>query len=124
MITKDNAKAWLPLVQAMAEGKALQFRLNEHEQWRDLTCPHVMPNADPVDQIRIKPEPKWRAWKEGEIPKYIILRWEADRVPDLLVNGCWMNGSKPSLDVLLVNYVRILEDGSEVPCGVREVDGE
>lgn len=114
MITKDNAKQWLPLVQAMAEGRAIERR-GEVSKWTDA---EALSSQNCAEFYRIKPEPKWRAWKEAEIPKYIIIRWKADRVPDLLVNGCWMNGSKPSLDVLLVNYVRILEDGREVPCGV------
>lgn len=118
-MNREEAKALLPVIQAYIDGRQMQASY-EDGPWEDIAEPSFNFH---IAQYRPKPEPEWRAWKEAEIPKYIIIRWKADRIPDLLVNGCWMNGSKPSLDVLLVNYVRILEDGSEVPCGV-EVDGE
>lgn len=54
----SNAKDYLPLVQALADGKVLQVRRdpgNGHRQWFDLdgTC-----FDRTADQYRIKPEPR------------------------------------------------------------------
>ena len=56
-MNKDNAAQFLPLVQALAEGKTLQFK-PEHGKWYDLAAPVF--NSAP-EQYRIKPEPKFTA---------------------------------------------------------------
>lgn len=59
MITRDNAKDWLLLVQAMADGKQLQVF---NGKWVDVTA--IWPRADAPHHpsaYRIKPEPR-RFW--------------------------------------------------------------
>jgi len=53
-MNKDNARDYLPLVQALAEGKTIEF-LNSNAQWED--CEYPSFNQMPV-RYRIKPEPK------------------------------------------------------------------
>lgn len=53
MITKDNAKWVLPLVQAMAEGKQLQMK--GLGGWRDATEARFVNSQE---CYRIKPEPR------------------------------------------------------------------
>lgn len=66
-MNKNNAAAYLPLVQAMAEGKTIQVKLNEKDTWR--TCPELM-FMEPPECYRIKPEPRvlWAVYdrKSGE----------------------------------------------------------
>jgi len=57
-VNASNARDYLPLVQALADGKVLQVRRdpgNGHRQWFDLdgTCFDLA-----ADQYRIKPEPR------------------------------------------------------------------
>lgn len=52
-MTKENAKDYLPLVQALAEGKTIQ-NVDLKGSWRDLNDPAF---ADPPDRYRVKPEP-------------------------------------------------------------------
>lgn len=52
-MNKDNAKDYLPLVQALAEGKTIQ--MDAEDEWFD------NPNPDftlPVECYRVKPEPR------------------------------------------------------------------
>ena len=60
-MTREQAKELLPIIQAWAEGKNIQF-LSDGE-WHDInqadfTCYH--------DKYRIKPEPKYRPFKTQE----------------------------------------------------------
>ena len=61
-MTREEAKALLPIIQAFAEGKVIQYRNNSNE-WLD-----IGKNASvgftrlPLD-YRIKPEPKCRPFK-------------------------------------------------------------
>jgi hypothetical protein len=52
-MNKENAHEYLPLVQAMADGKQIQHK-NEHGEWVDVeTIVCVAPQ-----KLRIKPEPR------------------------------------------------------------------
>ena len=60
-MTREQAKELLPIIQAWAEGKNIQF-ISDGE-WHDInqadfTCYH--------DKYRIKPEPKYRPFKTQE----------------------------------------------------------
>lgn len=114
MITKQNAAQWLPLVQAMAEGKEVERR-GEVSKW---TNAEALSSQNCPQFYRIKPEARWRAWKPEEVPAYIIICGKIDQRPDVLVNGEWLGGGAVPLDTLFTNYVRISEDGSKSPCGV------
>lgn len=54
-MNKENAREFLPLVQALAEGKAIEGYFEIDEKWRELV--EVRFDA-PVGQYRIKPEPR------------------------------------------------------------------
>lgn len=54
-MNKDNAKDYLPLVQALAEGQVIQSRMFILNPWRDCTQPDF--TMDPSN-YRIKPEPR------------------------------------------------------------------
>lgn len=54
-MNKDNAKDYLPLVQALADGKVIQGYFHLDEKWRDLV--EMRFDADASD-YRIKPEPR------------------------------------------------------------------
>lgn len=54
-MNKDNAKDYLPLVQALADGKVIQF--NDGSRWRDLGSGHISWDYS-ANCYRIKPEPR------------------------------------------------------------------
>lgn len=53
-MNKDTAKDYLPLVQALAEGKTIQW-MNMGGEWHDQIIETSF--AAPADRYRIKPEP-------------------------------------------------------------------
>jgi len=96
----SNAKDYLPLVQALAEGKTIQS--NHNGEWFDLPSPSF---CDPISLYRIKPEPKkgWyrvvlfkngtttaededqeKRWSENN-PNFV--RWLTDRIEYELPEG-------------------------------------
>ena len=61
-MTREEAKKLLPLIQGYAEGKTIQF-LKIDGTWRDMTEPNF---SSPANYYRIKPEPKYRPFKNTE----------------------------------------------------------
>ena len=53
-MNKENAHLFLPLVQALADGKTIQYSPFDSE-WSDLSDPNFQESPD---QYRIKPEPR------------------------------------------------------------------
>ena len=55
-MNKDNAKDYLPLVQALADGKTLQFDFSGDGRWEDIAAINDFKN--PSEFYRIKPKPR------------------------------------------------------------------
>ena len=62
-MTRKDAKELLPIIQAFAEGKTIQFRTN-NRSWVDLLDNDIEINA--LFEYRIKPEPKYRPFRTKE----------------------------------------------------------
>lgn len=60
---REQAKELLPIMQAFVDGKAIQFRTN-NRPWVDLLDNDLNLNA--IFEYRIKPEPKYRSFKNQE----------------------------------------------------------
>ena len=61
MITREDAKKLLPIIKAYSEGKQIQhFNI---DKWEDTD---FMPFTDHPSYYRIKPEPKYRPFKNAE----------------------------------------------------------
>ena len=60
-MTREEAKELLPIIQAFAEGKAIQVWTND--TWVDEEYPCFF---EELSQFRIKPEPKYRPFKSQE----------------------------------------------------------
>lgn len=64
-MTREEAKELLPIIQAFAEGKVVQYRDNSNK-WLDIgKNANVGFTRDPLD-YRIKPEPKYSPFKSQE----------------------------------------------------------
>ena len=68
-MTREEAKEWLPIIQAWAEGKAIQYQSNPKSGWVDIN--KDLYTSNPPSNYSIKPEPKYRpflsqeeCWKE------------------------------------------------------------
>ena len=60
-MTREEAKEWLPIIQAWAEGKPIQF---DSGSWIDIN--KDVYTSNPPSKYRIKPEPKYRPFKSQE----------------------------------------------------------
>ena len=63
-MNKDNARDYLPLVHALAEGKTIQ-KFSDGDGWEDVRSPSF---ESPAKLYRIKPEPK-KGW-------YRVVLWK------------------------------------------------
>jgi hypothetical protein len=69
-MTRQEAKQLLPVIQAFADGKAVDYF--NGETWSAL---HDRPSfTDPIECYRIKPEPKLRPWRPEEVPVGALVR--------------------------------------------------
>ena len=64
MLTREEAKRRAELYSALAEGKIIQFK-QENGEWTDLKTELMCGIAESF-RYRIKPEPKYRAFKSQE----------------------------------------------------------
>jgi hypothetical protein len=97
-MTKDEAKDYLPLFQALAEGKTIQIK-EDDGTWADLYSPSFL--NDPCF-YRIKPEPRV-IWVNEDADGHIIGHYSKE----------WANRCVDSNTVrVAVRYVEMPEDTS------------
>lgn len=62
-MTREEAKKLLPIIQAFAEGKTIQYK-NNYDTWRSVSNENssMLFDKDP-SKYRIKPEPKYRPFR-------------------------------------------------------------
>ena len=86
-MTREEAKELLPIMQAFAEGKTLQYRVNnENNEWKDIDNPTF---NDAPSEYRIKPELKYRPFKTmeecwSEMLKHQPFGWIRSNISDSL----------------------------------------
>lgn len=61
-MTREHAKELLPIIQAFAEGKTIQYR-NAECEWENIPIGVNLSFADAPSEYRIKPESKYRPFK-------------------------------------------------------------
>ena len=61
-MNREKAKSFLPLIQALAEGKTIQM-LDENNNWTDSLFMNVEYNSPKI--YRIKPDPKYRPFNSA-----------------------------------------------------------
>lgn len=62
-MNREQAKELLPIIQAFAEGKTVEYREGGYAPWAEATSPTF--NID-MYNYRIKPEPKYRPFANAE----------------------------------------------------------
>lgn len=79
-MTREEAKELLPIIQAYADGKQIQYFEERTMRWEDITAPSWIRGIP----YRVKPEPKYRPFKNAEecwkeMLKHQPLGWTKDR---------------------------------------------
>lgn len=124
-MTREDAKQLLPIIKAFAEGKTIQQ--TDGYDWYDLDGPDFIANSS---SYRIKPEPKYRPFKNGEecwqeMQKHQPFGWVIK-----LNEGKILIGEVPSDGIVLHNQRgsmfgfdeanRILTFADGIPFGIKE----
>src|SRR5574343_68666 len=92
-MNQEQAKAWLPLIQAVAEGKTLQLKhrsLNANTgmrdsprfKWKDYNGLFSDLFVDAADKFRIKPEPKKQWYRVAKMRGNLFYTTTADNDRD------------------------------------------
>lgn len=61
-MTREEAKEMLPIIQAYADGKQIQYFEECTRRWEDITAPSWIRGIP----YRVKPEPKYRPFKDAD----------------------------------------------------------
>lgn len=97
-MTREEAKELLPIIQAFVEGKDVQFRTYNSDEWSDVINPLF--NGLKAIEYRIKPEPTYRPFKNkeecwNEMLKHQPFSYLVDGNGNITqVNGLLTNASK------------------------------
>ena len=115
MITRENAKELLPILKAYSEGKTIQLFVCG--EWRDRDTLHL---EDDNCQYRIKPEPKYRPFKNSqecweEMQKHQYFGWVID-IKDKYYFNITILGKSTDFNYLFKN--KTFADGT--PFGIKE----
>ncbi len=62
-MNREQAKELLPIIQAFAEGKTIEFRNKSFKEWTEINNPSFDPT---ITNYRIKPEPKYHSFLNAE----------------------------------------------------------
>jgi hypothetical protein len=118
-MTRQEAKELLPIMQAYADGKTIEFWCPP-KGWVSLDMDEPIFAQDP-DRYRIKPEPKLRPWNMPEVPIGALAR-KKDGTMRTIICTATPHGTN------LGNYADTLRcfeysddyGGSWKPCGIIE----
>ena len=124
-MNKQQAKDLLPIIQAFAEGKTIEFRNKSFKEWTEIENPSFDPT---ITNYRIKPEPTYRPFANAEecwneMQKHQPLGWIRDisnkcfySVSEVRDKGCiFSNGDLFSFETL--SKFDIFTDGT--PFGIK-----
>ncbi len=130
-MNKDNAAQFLPLVQALAEGKEIQFKSQFDEKWSDFRPGCNWSFEGRPECFRIKPSPKLRAWTSSEVPLGAWLRsiGQTERCSLIVSKGprtiAAIRSNAGMSDIAISDLLDIAEHSTDngktwQPCGVLE----
>ena len=84
-MNREQAKELMPIIQAFAEGKTVQYRTNNIYDWANTNSPSFNPD---LWEYRIKPEPKYRPFANveecwQEMQKHNPFGWIKSKIDDV-----------------------------------------
>ena len=99
-MTREDAKKLVPIMQAYAEGKTIQYQTGDG-MWMNMS--NVVAFSDIADHYRVKPEPKCRPFKSrmecwNEMKKHEPFGW-------VMHNGDYYNITGIEDSTLYQNYI-------------------
>ena len=88
-MTREQAKELLPIIQAYAEGKTIQYK-NKEGEWADVTFEENLSFINTPSKYRIKPDPKYRPFRTkeecwNEMQEHKLFGWITNKSQYLLI---------------------------------------
>lgn len=128
-MTRENLKKLTAILHAYLDGKEIEFYSSDFNEWHTAAMTNIIGIIDNIDSYRIKPEPKYRPFKNAEecwteMQKHQPFEWIKGKVDGLLYlitavvseNDIRVDGVFLSLDCIEESYT--FADGT--PFGVKE----
>lgn len=117
-MTREQAKEFLPLIQALADNKTIQIYHQSNGKWEDIDDPKF---TSPRDRYRVKPKPEYRPFKNGkecweEMIKHSPFGWVMNKEFGTLSNIIFMNNYTIELTPVNLKY-----DRDDQACGIDRV---
>lgn len=121
---RENVKKNIGIISAFADGKTIQI-LNERGEWVDLTEREGLPIGileEEPNNFRIKPEPKYRPFKDAEecweeMLKHQPFGWiKSDNCYYNVVSISNIDTSMANVsgDIIILNFSDVMEDNTFV----------
>lgn len=127
-MTREQAKELLPIIQAFADGKTIQFKSID-DKWDDFGNKEDKLSFDsPIHKYRIKPEPKYRPFKDAkecwnEIQKHQPFGWVKARYGYFIITGLSYYGIAFGIDGIYREYKYMYNEctfADGTPFGIKE----
>lgn len=115
----------LPIIQAFAEGKTIEFRNKSFKEWSEIENPSFDPT---ITNYRIKPESKYCSFANAEecwqeMKKHEPFGWVKSSYGQFFITGlkkesvsCGIVNNWLSYDIMFSNYTFI----DDIPFGIKE----
>ncbi len=117
-MTPAEALKLIPILQAYAEGKVIQYRSDPDAPWNDPKPGETWGMIDHVDRYRIKPEPSYVPWTFETCPVGAVIREKKSAWKGVIIEcdeiHAHVGGRYYQYSTLLSDMVQL--DGT--PCGV------
>lgn len=124
-MTREEAKEFLPILQAYADGKTIQYHAIEDGYWYDVTESDVI---DPMAfAYRIKPEVKYRPFKDAdecwnEMEKHKPFGWLKSNESEERINIATLSSEGIAIDDYFSyeEAMQVLKFADGTPFGIME----
>ena len=122
-MTREEVKEKLPIIKAFAEGKTIQIK--NKDKWADLEEPDFRCSPD---KYRIKPEPKYRPFKNQEecwqeMQKHEPFGWVKEKASEML----YLINSISNTSIVIMDYINLFKEAMNIyefkdgtPFGIKE----
>ena len=124
-MTRKEAKEWLPIIQAWAEGKPIQF---DSGSWIDIN--KDLYTSNPPSNYRIKPKPKYRPFKNqeecwNEMLKHQSLGWvryddSITAIQNIAPEGITVNDGIKTSNFYFEECLMNMKFADGTPFGIKE----
>ena len=129
-MTREEAKEWLPIIQAWAEGKPIQYQINPGSWVTDIN--KDLYTSNPPSNYRVKPEPNYRPFKSqeeywDEMMKHQPFGWVKEISSEMpcLINAITNKNIVIMEDISsFTKALNIYEFKDDTPFGIKEESNE